>query len=348
MAFAFRKKPKGNKRPQFVLIHLLPLLNVILLLFLKHFSHHLTFNQINFLYIGNALNVGFWIALEVTVTVLRFYNLPVFEKSLLLVNKMMFAAIFSLVIAGVLQFSGLQLRSIYILGVFGEKILVGFFYVINYTIIVITIFYLWALITKVKNLIWLRTFVNFSILSLLLLMFSFFYSQGFSRSDSQMIRGVSKSEIAVVLGAAVWTGNKPSDILAYRANKAVELYKNGKTKRIQLTGSNAPGELSEAEAAFNYIKNMNVPEKDLYLETETTSTTEQVQFIKNELIDNKQFRSIVVVSERFHLKRIKEIGKFFKVELQLVNSDIKISSQKLIYYKLREGLALLMFWLFAQ
>jgi len=340
-----KKNRKGVLQP--LLVYLLPLLNLILLLFLKHFSHGISVYETNFSYIGNALNIGFCLSILSTTLILHLNNAALFESNGKRTIKILLIAIASILIAGLIQYSGLHLSNIYVLGVFGEKILVGFFYIINQGLILILTFYFWSLITKSKSLIWLRTMVNSSIIMLLLFLFSFFYSQRFQKTDIEFAENTSKADIAVVLGAAVWTGNKPSDILTLRVNKAAEIYNKGKTERIQLTGSNAPGELSEAEVAFNYIKNFNIPEKDIYLETETTSTTEQVKFIKNNLINTKGFKNIIVISEKFHLKRVKEVGKFFKINVHLVNSDIKLNSRKLIYYKLREGIALLMFWLFA-
>lgn len=347
MSIFSRKKISRKGVLQPLLVYLLPLLNLVLLLFLKHFSHGISVYDTNFFYIGNALNILFWFSLLVTTITINIKNKANFESNLSKTIRILLVAILLISIAGLIQYSSLHLSSIYILGAFGEKILIGFFYITSQGLILILVFYYWSLITKSKSLIWLKTLVNASITMLLLFLFSFFYSQRFPRTDVEITETLSKADIAVVLGAAVWTGNKPSDILALRINKAVEIYNKRKTERIQLTGSNAPGELSEAEVAFNYIKNFSIPEKDIFLETETTSTTDQVKFIKNNLINKKGFENIIVISEKFHLKRVKEVGKFFRIDVHLVNSDIKLNQRKLIYYKVREGIALLMFWLFA-
>ncbi|MFN3478156.1 MAG: FAD-dependent oxidoreductase, partial [bacterium] len=66
------------------------------------------------------------------------------------------------------------------------------------------------------------------------------------------------SYTVVVLGAAVWSDNKPSPILAARVDKAIDLMKNFNVEKVYFTGSNAPGELSEAEVALNYLKSKNI------------------------------------------------------------------------------------------
>jgi vancomycin permeability regulator SanA len=168
-----------------------------------------------------------------------------------------------------------------------------------------------------------------------------------SAANKLQISTEQKADVAVVFGAAVWSKNRPSSILMGRVDKAVELYKNGLVRKIYLTGSNAPGELSEAQVAFNYIKNFDVNLNDVLLEKKTTSTSEQVSFIKNELLDTLHLKKIVIVSDRYHLKRIKEIGKFFNLKLESVNSRINFNFKDMVYYKIREGIALLIFWLFA-
>src|ERR1039458_9824708 len=46
----------------------------------------------------------------------------------------------------------------------------------------------------------------------------------------------TRDNVAVVLGAAVWSNNIPSPMLASRAEKAYELYKQGYVNKIQVTG----------------------------------------------------------------------------------------------------------------
>ncbi|MGQ9798270.1 MAG: YdcF family protein [Ignavibacterium sp.] len=150
----------------------------------------------------------------------------------------------------------------------------------------------------------------------------------------------------VVLGAAVWSDNKPSPILAARVDKAIELLKNHNIKKLFLTGSNAPGELSEAEVALNYLKSKNVSFENIITESKTTSTTEQIQFLKSRLSEKEQHH-LIVISDSFHLVRIKEISKFHKLKIKTIASDLKLSFISELYNTIREALALTVFWFFA-
>ena len=144
-------------------------------------------------------------------------------------------------------------------------------------------------------------------------------------------------------GAAVWKKNKPSPIFEARIRKALELYRKNYYKKIILTGGNAPGEISEAEAAQKYLVNLGVNKKDIILEKETSTTSEQIKYLKKYFSNKK----ILIVSDGFHLSRITQIAKFFNLKVEGVSSDYTMTLEKAIYYRTRETVALLMFWLFA-
>ncbi len=182
---------------------------------------------------------------------------------------------------------------------------------------------------------------------IILFVFAFFFvkSEKWIISDSES--GQKNNNIAVVLGAAVWSENKPSPSLAARVDKAIELYRAGRVKYIQLTGSNAPGELSEAEVAYKYLRSKNINDEDIFVEDKTTSTNEQIFFIKNNLAKREDLGEIIIVSDAYHLKRVKEICKFYNIDIKVASSDLKPEFENLFYYKLKESVAILVFWFFA-
>src|SRR5690606_4472468 len=153
----------------------------------------------------------------------------------------------------------------------------------------------------------------------------------------------NNNNIAVVLGAAVWSDNKPSPILAARVDKALNLLNNNFVKKIHFTGSNAPGEISEAEAAFNYALSKNTDTDKLLIENETTSTNEQIHFIKKDLLPRDDIDHIIIVSDKFHLVRIEEISKFNNIKIFATQSDLKLDFDSDIYNRLRESIGLLFF-----
>jgi vancomycin permeability regulator SanA len=165
------------------------------------------------------------------------------------------------------------------------------------------------------------------------------YSEKWSNTGSK--------NIAVVLGAAVWSGNQPSPTLASRIDKAAKLYKKDIADKILLTGSNAPGEMTEAEVAFNYILNKNVDTTDILIEKQTTSTTEQIRFIKDNLAHRNLFDNIFIVSDQYHLARVSEISRFYNLDVIAAASELELSFDSKMYSRIRECIALSIFWCFA-
>lgn len=156
----------------------------------------------------------------------------------------------------------------------------------------------------------------------------------------------TRSDVAVVLGAAVWT-DRPSPSLAARVDKAVKLYNEGVVNIIQLTGSNAPGEMSEAQVAYKYLLTKNISDPDVWIEDRTTSTNEQIFYIKNSLMVKENIGIIIIVSDAYHLKRVKEICNFYHLNVEVASSDLEIGFEDLFYHKLKETIAILVFWFFA-
>ena len=205
----------------------------------------------------------------------------------------------------------------------------------------------WLRLLTTKNLIFIRVIVNSLIAVIVLLLFAYFFMDLKMKSYSEDLQKRKGDNIGVVLGAAVWSGNKPSPTLASRIDKAAELYKEGIINKVQLTGSNAPGELSEAEVAYNYILKKGVNSSDIMIEAKTTSTNEQIKFIKQELVPIENFDNIYIISDEYHLVRVREISRFFDLNVKVVASELRLSFDSMLYYRVRESVALLIFWCFA-
>lgn len=111
-----------------------------------------------------------------------------------------------------------------------------------------------------------------------------------------------EGDVAIVLGAAVWT-NIPSPVFRERINHAINLYKEGKVGKIIFTGGKAEGdELSESETGRRYAIGGGVDDSDILVET-TSATTYQNILNSKKIIDENNFDSVVIVSDPLHLKR---------------------------------------------
>lgn len=181
-----------------------------------------------------------------------------------------------------------------------------------------------------------------------LLLFLFLFILAFWKTYDSEIQ-ISKSNIdknnnvAVVLGAAVWKKNKPSPTLEARINKALELYKEGYVTKIQLTGGHSPGEVSEAEAGYLYLKENRIDSTALMLEDSSSSTKQQVEYIKKNL---SEYDQILIISDAYHLPRVDEICKIYNLKANLVASNLNMEISSFLLYRLREAVGLLVFWFF--
>jgi len=339
-----RKKQSSSLSLMRIALFLLPLINLFLLYGIKYRNQYLPLTDFKISYSGNILNLIFVAILLIEMIVLGIRGKGAFlGKSGSLVKMMALQSIL-LLLAALVVVLEIHLPGGYLLGFPVAKIFLWFLFFSSQFIQFNLISYCWLLLFRSNSLLYLRTLLNSIFITIFLYGFVFLYSLG-------TIPVVEKNEptgdVGVVLGAAVWSNNVPSTILMERLNKALELYQKKKIMKIQLTGGNAPGELSEAEVAFNYLMKFSVNPKDVWMEKKTASTTEQIRFIKNELIGKKKMKNVVIISDRFHLKRINEISKFYTISVKLSGSNVTLNSKSLVYYKLREGIALINFWFFA-
>ena len=120
-------------------------------------------------------------------------------------------------------------------------------------------------------------------------------------------KGVVKSDAIMVLGCRV-TGEEPSLSLKRRMETALDLYNEGYGKYIILSGGKGPGEdISEAEAMKRYFISKGINEEYLIIEDKSTSTYENFKYSKP-LMKEKGIKDIIVVSNRYHLKRASNIA----------------------------------------
>jgi len=227
-----------------------------------------------------------------------------------------------------------------------KKVYAGFFFIVGELFQLYSLLYVWGLIFNSENLFEIRTLVRMVALIFLLLIFSLLYVWNVRTYDEKKIEN-TVFEYGCIPGAAVWSHVKPSPIFEGRIRKAFELYKKGQIKQIILTGGNAPGEISESEAAYNYLKNLKVPEKSLQLETQSSTTTMQIRYLYKKYFSSQNQKPILIVSDGFHLTRIIQIAKYFNVNVVGVASGYTLSFDKTIFYRTRESVALLLFWFFA-
>ncbi len=263
-------------------------------------------------------------------------KLPKYLKTLGMINILL------IFLAELIRFFNPEkLHKIYFNGYPVDKILIAAVYSVIFFSVIFQLFVIFFTLLGYKAKVF-RGVVSEGILIAAMLIGAFFVSSNY-HEDSSVYTGENQYDFAVILGAAVVKKNKPSAMLKGRIAKGIELYRRGLVNRIICTGGNAPGEIPEAEAEKIMLIEHEIPERDILIEGKTSTTLEQILYLKNLNVPQKNF---LIVSDAFHLARINEMCKFIGVQGVPVASGLKISSGKLFYYKLRESVALLLFRLF--
>ena len=127
-----------------------------------------------------------------------------------------------------------------------------------------------------------------------------------------------KPDCILVLGAAVW-GDKPSPMLEDRLNTAIELYKQGVSHKIIVSGDHGQDNYDEVNTMKKYVIEHGVPSEDVFMDHAGFSTFESVYRAK-EIFGVK---SMVIVTQKYHLFRAVYISKNLGIKTYGVNSDTR-------------------------
>jgi uncharacterized SAM-binding protein YcdF (DUF218 family) len=121
------------------------------------------------------------------------------------------------------------------------------------------------------------------------------------------------AEAIVVLGTAQWAG-QPSTTFRARLDHAFNLYAQGLSDLIVLTGGTATGDaLSEAEVGAIYLRQFGIPEEHLLTVPVGLNSRESLEAAVVPLLDRDRVR-VILVSDAFHMFRIKRIASDLGLE----------------------------------
>lgn len=173
-----------------------------------------------------------------------------------------------------------------------------------------------------------------------------YFVYNFSDNADNYKSGKKKADAGVILGAAVWGGNRPSPVLRERINKGFEIYEKKYVPKLILTGGGSPNELTEAEVQKNELIKYGVDPRNLFVEAKSNSTNEQIQFVKTKYYKKFNYQKIILISDNFHLFRATEMCKFNNINADAFSSDTPLSTESYINFCIKESFAVLIFWLF--
>jgi uncharacterized SAM-binding protein YcdF (DUF218 family) len=146
------------------------------------------------------------------------------------------------------------------------------------------------------------------------------------------------AEVIIVLGAAQYNG-RPSPVLKARLDHALELFQKGFAKCIITTGSYGPDpNISEAEVGRKYLVQRGVSVAQIVTEQGSGTTHDSIQAASG-LLHAKGWKTAVVVSDGFHLYRVKQMfadNGILAYTSPAPNSPIEVTGSERFWHSLRE------------
>jgi len=127
---------------------------------------------------------------------------------------------------------------------------------------------------------------------------------------------LKKADVIIVLGGG---GNK-------RVEEAARLYKKGYSKYMIMTGGLNIVQTNEAKRMRHHATHLDIPDENIILEPKAQHTYEHPIFVKP-IIQARGFRSAIVVSSPFHMRRT----------AMLFDRAFKNSGIKFIYYPVQDS-----------
>ncbi len=115
-----------------------------------------------------------------------------------------------------------------------------------------------------------------------------------------------KKDVIICLGD-VFSSPKTIENMKIKAEKAVDLYKQGIADKIIFTGGfKTRKELSEAQHMSSIAIKLDISKKDIILE-EKSYTTIGNAYYSQAIMDNNGFNSAIIVTSPYHIRRTKYV-----------------------------------------
>lgn len=136
-------------------------------------------------------------------------------------------------------------------------------------------------------------------------------------------------DVALVLGASVYSNGALSPVLRSRADTAVALYKAKKVSKILVTGDNSSVGHNEVNPVGNYLLSLDIPKQDIFLDHAGFDTYSSMYRAR----DVFEVKTIIIVSQDFHLARAVYVARYLGINAYGMEA---VSNGRFTYNWLRE------------
>lgn len=153
----------------------------------------------------------------------------------------------------------------------------------------------------------------------------------------RMNRNIDRIEPAdgvLILGAAVYSKDRVSQVVYDRIVRGAELYNKGKARKILVSGDHGQKEYDEVNTIRKWLMKFGIPKEDIFLDHAGFSTYESLYRARHIF----QVKSLIIVTQEFHLPRALYIASGFGIQAQGYIADrVQYKARK--YNTIREFLA---------
>lgn len=125
------------------------------------------------------------------------------------------------------------------------------------------------------------------------------------------------SDCILILGAGVWDGGRPSYMLEDRLLQGIELYENGASDRLLMSGDHSRKEYDEVNVMKRFAIDKGINSEHIFMDHAGFSTYESLYRAR----DIFQADRIIIVTQKYHLYRAMYIAEKLGLEAYGVASD---------------------------
>lgn len=135
-------------------------------------------------------------------------------------------------------------------------------------------------------------------------------------SNAPPLSSLPENSVILTLGAKVEANGAPGKVLRRRLDTTYEMMTEREDLTVIVSGGKGSDEpISEAQCMKNYLTNKGISPDRIILEDKATNTIEN---IKNtmEILDNKDYGALAVVTTNFHLPRAEYLCARLGVDME--------------------------------
>ncbi|MCP4403969.1 MAG: hypothetical protein GY801_42520 [bacterium] len=134
------------------------------------------------------------------------------------------------------------------------------------------------------------------------------------------VKSVPGAHTALILGAKVYQGGRLSHMLEDRVLTGLELYRQGKVKKLLLSGDHGRKAYDEVNAMRNYLLKKGVPPQDIFMDHAGFNTYNSMYRAR----DVFQVQDVIVVTQEFHVPRSVYIARALGLDAVGVTADRRV------------------------